>query len=81
MTFTPADCWLYQNQEYVEAVEAVIAEAAALFALEDATKPEDPEKIAEQGRRCRAAIEARRELLRRLVAAHAKGGTEHVEPQ
>lgn len=79
MTFTPADSWLYQSRKYIEAVEEVTAETVALFALKDGTKPEDPQKIAEQEIRCRVAIEARRELLQRLMAAHSKGGTAHVE--
>lgn len=79
MTFTSADSWLYQNQEYIDALEDVTAETVALFALKDETKPHDPQEIAAQERRCRNAIEARRELLQRLLAAHSKGGTAHVE--
>ena len=85
MTFTSKELWLYQNREYIEIVERVIEESIACDELEDAmfvfrAIPEDRETLAKQRAQYKAAIEARRDVLSRLLEAHSKGG-EHVESQ
>jgi hypothetical protein len=79
MIFTPKDMWLYENQEYRAVAERVIEESIALDKLQDAmfvfrTEPEDHEAIARQRSKLKAAIEARREVLLRLMNEHPKGG-------
>lgn len=56
------------NQEYIEADERVREESAVLYDLEHAT-PEDHDAIAVQRAVYKAAVESRREVLRRLTAA------------
>lgn len=56
-----------QTQEFLEAKERVKEERALLFDLERAT-PEDPDRITKQRAAHRAAIQFRREVLRRLMA-------------
>jgi|GEM_PF-7072071 hypothetical protein len=71
MTFTPKDMWLHEHQEYIDAVERVIEESIALYELEE---PEDHDARARQRSNFKAAIEARREVLLRLMDEHSKGG-------
>jgi len=68
ISFKSKDSWLYQNQEYVEIDERVREESAVLYDLEHAT-PEDRDALAKQRAVFKAAIESRREVLRRLTAA------------
>ena len=66
--------WLYEHQEYCDVVERGIEESIALYELEE---PEDHDARAKQRSKYKAAIEARREVLLRLMDEHSKGG-EHI---
>jgi hypothetical protein len=85
MTFTPDTASLWEHPDYVAARERLSAASAALESLEDAmyifkTEPLDLEKIEDRKARVKAAKQARREVLLRLLAEHLKSSL-HLEPK
>jgi hypothetical protein len=85
MTFTPDNSSLWKHPDYIAARDRLSAASAALESLEDAmyifkTEPLDLEKIEDRKTQVKAAKQARREVLLRLLAEHLKSGL-HLEPK
>jgi len=85
MTFTPDNSWLWKHPDYVAARDRLAAASAALESLEDdmyifRTEPLDLEKIEDRKTQVKAAKQARREVLLRLLAEHLKSGL-HLGPK
>jgi hypothetical protein len=85
MTFTPDNSSLWKHPDYIAARDRLSAASGALESLEDAmyifkTEPLDLEKIEDRKTQVKAAKQARREVLLRLLAEHLKSGL-HLEPK
>ena len=85
MTVTPDNSFLWKHPDYIAAKDRLSAASAALESLEDAmhifkTEPLDLEKIEDRKTQVKAAKQARREVLLRLLAEHLKSGL-HLKPK
>jgi hypothetical protein len=85
MTFTPDNSSLWKHPDYIAARDRLSAASAALESLEDAmyifkTEPLNLEKIEDRKTQVKAAKQARREVLLRLLAEHLKSGL-HLGPK
>ena len=85
MTFTPDNSSLWKHPDYIAARDRLSAASAVLESLEDAmyiykTEPLDLEKIEDRETQVKAAKQARREVLLRLLAERLKSGL-HLKPK
>ena len=83
MTFTSDNSRLWKHPDYVAAKDRLATASAILETLEDdmyifKTEPLDLEKIEKQKAEVKAAKQARREVLIRLLAEQLKAGL-HLE--